>query len=1247
LVNGKIIAAGVVGEPTPRQIRVAQVRARGRVFRGEEGVREFRRLFRGGRISGIVPTQSQVQRAERERRARVSELIRKSGGQLEQLSEAERVELARLQRRPPSPRVERRELVRRGEEPLSPQRRVLEERRQNLERQISAREREATRLEEKQTGLQQEQERLQRLANANLLQEGVAIRFQNEIKQFEQEVESFNRAQEQINVQVGEFEEQRQEFNQTVIRMRAAGEAVPGEVAPTRIEAVPTIQERGAFGLPSPEVTEGRAFPVLRETFAFGKSFAEGEKEGRELARFFGQRFGVETPEVLQQLSGGFFGALNVPVSFVFKPAGAVVQETIPKEFELFGKKIITEGQFPSVPIPRETGAIIRGLKDVPVLRGFIPFGVEQEIKERRTVLTLGRPEAAEALVVGGSLLIPSALKVSAKPVGKAVARRVVAKVDLTGRAITKGQIGDVVFETKTRIPELFGDIETRFGGERFRASLRQFGVEVQPEIAKPVPKPGVSILEPVTRAGEKGFVERFTFTEPFREPFEQRIFPRTRADVIIDTRLQRIFEQQVEPFTQLSLEEAPGIFSVPRRGTFLRRLQVSEKALKLAERQQELRIKRILGRGKIVTGEKGRGLVDPFGFGETVGLKITQATAFESLAEALTARAALERFPFRRRVKVSESLRGIPILGVERRGIVQFFREEAAVRRGLPLKETGKRVVTTGLGEFGQKFLLKIKRGKKGEIILKADVETTPELDLFRPDVGRVTVGGKVVDKFVGVIVDPTIEAVKGKGRFKPKVKRPTLTFTREGTTEASLIETGRAKSIAEIKQAVGVPERPVRSIKLSKKELNALKRALTESKGKTVTVQVTGRGAAGDFAQRVSRVFGDVTAQQLGGFAGVGFAAKQFVLPRVFAQKILGATRPLELFKPVSVTRQQEIFRDRQIDLAKERAALIPKELVKEFQKQFPRQVPKELERLIPKTIPIEIPKEIEKTIPRTIPKIVPRIVPKIVPRIVPKIVPRIVPGIIPKIVPGIIPVTLPVQRGPPPFLGLRLPPTEFFGRRISARTVPGYNAFVKERPFRKKKFKRVTRRPLPKELARERGLRVADITTAQSVKLKKTSKRVRAQPPPVFSRVFKFSFKPKKNVYVEKRIHAIDTPSEVSQLSVAKFLAQERRQAQGLGSTVVDESTARTFLLSRSRKRGRTVRDLEGAFKASKFRKPKGKTRLPRESFVELSKFAIDSPSEKKGISAAGRIKAERNRRIRKVLKLPTKKRKRRRK
>ena len=114
------------------------------------------------------------------------------------------------------------------------------------------------------------------------------------------------------------------------------------------------------------------------------------------------------------------------------------------------------------------------------------------------------------------------------------------------------------------------------------------------------------------------------------------------------------------------------------------------------------------------------------------------------------------------------------------------------------------------------------------------------------------------------------------------------------------------------------------------------------------------------------------------------------------------------------------------------------------------------------------------------------------------------------------------------------------------LRERKVEGFVAFVKEKPFRKKKFRKVSK-PLSKEAALQRGFFVADQTIAQSVRLQRSKKRVKPSLTPFADLSFKF--RKKGNTFIEKRRFAIDTLSEKQELSVDRFLAMEKRRGLGL--------------------------------------------------------------------------------------------------
>jgi len=104
--------------------------------------------------------------------------------------------------------------------------------------------------------------------------------------------------------------------------------------------------------------------------------------------------------------------------------------------------------------------------------------------------------------------------------------------------------------------------------------------------------------------------------------------------------------------------------------------------------------------------------------------------------------------------------------------------------------------------------------------------------------------------------------------------------------------------------------------------------------------------------------------------------------------------------------------------------------------------------------------------------------------------------------------------------------------------------------------------------------------------------------------------------------------------------------RSSALGLGADFVDRSTARSFFITKSKKKGKAknILGIEGTFNPFKFRRPARRSKLPRETFIERSAFAIDTPGERQGITFKGLLALERRRAVRKILRLPTRRRKR---
>mgnify|MGYP003146005024 CR=1 FL=1 len=77
----------------------------------------------------------------------------------------------------------------------------------------------------------------------------------------------------------------------------------------------------------------------------------------------------------------------------------------------------------------------------------------------------------------------------------------------------------------------------------------------------------------------------------------------------------------------------------------------------------------------------------------------------------------------------------------------------------------------------------------------------------------------------------------------------------------------------------------------------------------------------------------------------------------------------------------------------------------------------------------------------------------------------------------------------------------------------------------------------------------------------------------------------------------------------------------QANNRGADIVDNSSAASFILKKTKKKAEAFFDDPFFFKADKFRRPAKKSKLPPKTFVEKKTFRIDSPGELKGITAKG--------------------------
>lgn len=83
-----------------------------------------------------------------------------------------------------------------------------------------------------------------------------------------------------------------------------------------------------------------------------------------------------------------------------------------------------------------------------------------------------------------------------------------------------------------------------------------------------------------------------------------------------------------------------------------------------------------------------------------------------------------------------------------------------------------------------------------------------------------------------------------------------------------------------------------------------------------------------------------------------------------------------------------------------------------------------------------------------------------------------------------------------------------------------------------------------------------------------------------------------------------------------------------AMSVGAYYVDNSSARSFKLVASKKKG--VAGIEVSPDLSKFRQPKGKTRIPKGFYVEKTMYLIDTPGELQGITARGLLARQRKNR-----------------
>jgi len=107
-----------------------------------------------------------------------------------------------------------------------------------------------------------------------------------------------------------------------------------------------------------------------------------------------------------------------------------------------------------------------------------------------------------------------------------------------------------------------------------------------------------------------------------------------------------------------------------------------------------------------------------------------------------------------------------------------------------------------------------------------------------------------------------------------------------------------------------------------------------------------------------------------------------------------------------------------------------------------------------------------------------------------------------------------------------------------------------------------------------------------------------------------------RPEKKKQVEGYNVFVKKGKRISQLNIIP-LDKPAAVKQGIQAT--DTTPARTFIIEKANTKVKPSGTRMPSLK--KYRRPKGKSRLPRQAFVEKSKYAIDSPFEKQKITFAG--------------------------
>lgn len=225
---------------------------------------------------------------------------------------------------------------------------------------------------------------------------------------------------------------------------------------------------------------------------------------------------------------------------------------------------------------------------------------------------------------------------------------------------------------------------------------------------------------------------------------------------------------------------------------------------------------------------------------------------------------------------------------------------------------------------------------------------------------------------------------------------------------------------------------------------------------------------------------------------------------------------------------------------------ASVVPSKIPSIMPSRLASSIPSRIPSIIPSRIPSQIPSQVPSRTTSTIASQIPSIMPS---RLASRISSR-VPSVIPSRLTSIIPqkrITGIVD----PFV-LKLPKPKK-GIPIQNK-VQGFDAFAKQDSTKTARFTKITTKPRPKSVATFLGLQAVDNSISQDAKIIQTNKKVPNEPTPfgLESLLGKFrqrivKGKPTQEVYIEKRMFAIDTFGERQGLKAGRVAKQQAFKLQ----------------------------------------------------------------------------------------------------